>query len=87
MTEFMAGFADMGAMWQSTYEVDDFKNAIDKLWQEVAPLYKELHTYTLNRLRKQYPDKIAEDSKLIPGHVLGVFHWPNWPLADAPLTP
>lgn len=72
------GFADMGAMWQSTYEVDDFKNAIDKLWMQVAPLYKELHTYTLNRLKKQYPDKIASDSKLIPGHVLGNMWGQTW---------
>ncbi|VAW01039.1 Peptidyl-dipeptidase A precursor, partial [hydrothermal vent metagenome] len=39
------GFADVGAMWRSGYDMpaDDFAKLTDKLWSQVKPLYDELH--------------------------------------------
>ncbi|XP_052125948.1 angiotensin-converting enzyme-like [Frankliniella occidentalis] len=72
------GFADMGAMWQGTYEVDEFQKTIDELWAEVQPLYAALHKYTLNKLRGRYPDHIGANDTLIPGHILGNMWGQTW---------
>ncbi|KAK3922188.1 Angiotensin-converting enzyme [Frankliniella fusca] len=71
-------FEDMGAMWQGTYEVDEFQTVIDQLWQEVQPLYAALHKYTLNKLRTRYPNEIPAEATMIPGHILGNMWGQTW---------
>jgi peptidyl-dipeptidase A len=41
------GFADTGAMWRSNYDMpsDDFAKEMDRLWEQVRPLYVSLHAY------------------------------------------
>ena len=41
------GFADMGALWRSGYDMTpaEFEADIERLWQEVKPLYDDLHCY------------------------------------------
>src|SRR2546421_11866787 len=42
------GFADTGVMWRSKYDMppDDFTKEVDRLWNQVRPLYLKLHAYT-----------------------------------------
>lgn len=44
---------------------------MDKLWQQLEPLYTELHTYVARKLKERYGDKIDLDDGLIPAHVFG----------------
>ena len=41
------GFSDTGAMWRSKYDMppDEFTKELDRLWDQVRPLYLKLHAY------------------------------------------
>ena len=41
------GFKDNGAMWRSKYDMDPdaFAKELDRLWEQVRPLYLSLHAY------------------------------------------
>lgn len=57
-------------MWRSRYEDDKLVEKVDKLWDEVKPLYDELHKYVRNQLLKIYGDKMDKDDEMIPAHLL-----------------
>ena len=74
------GFKDMGDMWRSRYDMapDDFEKETERLWQQVKPLYDELHCYTRKRLTQQYgKDKIGPHAP-IPAHLLGNMWAQEW---------
>ena len=47
-------------MWRSKYDMppDDFAKELDRLWEQVRPLYLSLHAYVRNRLREKYGDAV-----------------------------
>ena len=74
------GFADMGALWRSGYDMtpEEFEADIERLWQEVKPLYDDLHCYARKKLRTKYgKDKIPEKAP-IPAHLLGNMWAQQW---------
>src|SRR5262249_45128464 len=66
------GFADTGAMWRSKYDMpaDDFTKELDRLWDQVRPLYLKLHAYTRMKLREKYGEAVPADGP-IPAPLLG----------------
>ena len=73
------GFGDMGQIWRGAYDMsaDAFVGEMDRLWQQVKPLYQELHCYTRARLHKLYGDKVANTGP-IPAHLLGNMWAQEW---------
>lgn len=74
------GFADVGAMWRSGYDMspDQFAAEVDRLWQQVRPLYVSLHAYVRWQLAKKYgPGAVSEDAP-IPAHLLGNIWAQDW---------
>ena len=73
------GFADMGAMWRAKYDMppDQFAQELDRLWEQVKPLYVSLHAYVRSRLREKYGD-IVPASGPIPAHLLGNMWGQEW---------
>lgn len=74
------GFADMGALWRSGYDMtpEAFEADIERLWQDVKPLYDDLHCYARKKLRAKYgKDKIPEKAP-IPAHLLGNMWAQQW---------
>ena len=74
------GFADMGTLWRSGYDMPaaDFAADIERLWRDTKPLYDQLHCYVRSRLRKKYgTDKIGERGA-IPAHLLGNMWAQDW---------
>ncbi len=67
------GFADTGAMWRSKYDMppDEFAKELDRLWEQVKPLYMSLHAYVRNKLREKYGDAVVPATGPIPAHLLG----------------
>lgn len=65
------GYKDAGEMWRSRYEDDKLVEKVDKLWDDVKPLYDELHKYVRNELRNLYGKKIDKKSEFIPAHLTG----------------
>jgi peptidyl-dipeptidase A len=74
------GYGDMGNMWRSMYDMDseDFKAETVRLWEQVKPLYDELHCHVRAKLGERYGvDKVPQD-KPIPAHLLGNMWAQEW---------
>jgi peptidyl-dipeptidase A len=73
------GFKDNGAMWRSKYDMapDDFAKELDRLWEQVKPLYLSLHAYVRNRLREKYGDAVPATGA-IPANLLGNMWAQDW---------
>ncbi len=73
------GFDDMGAMWRSKYDMpaDAFPVEMDRLWEQVKPLYLSLHAYVRWKLREKYGDLVPASGP-IPAHLLGNMWAQEW---------
>jgi len=73
------GFADNGAMWRSKYDMppDAFAKELDRLWEQVRPLYVALHAYVRARLREKYGDAVPASGP-IPADLLGDMWAQEW---------
>jgi peptidyl-dipeptidase A len=86
------GFADTGAMWREKYDMppDDFAKEMDRLWDQVRPLYLSLHTYVRTKLREKYGADVVPETGPIPAHLLGNMWAQSWeniyPLVAPPLV-
>ena len=74
------GFADLGAMWRSGYDMppDDFTKEAARLWGQVKPLYDSLHCYVRGRLQKTYGAERVPNGKPIPAQLLGNMWAQQW---------
>ncbi len=74
------GFADVGAMWRSNYDMkpDEFAAELDRLWEQVRPLYVSLHAYVRNQLLKKYGPCVIPADGEIPAHLLGNLWAQDW---------
>lgn len=74
------GFADVGAMWRSNYDMppDDFAKEVDRLWEQVRPLYISLHAYVRWKLAEKYGKDLVGEDAPIPAHLLGNMWSQEW---------
>jgi peptidyl-dipeptidase A len=73
------GFPDTGAMWRAKYDMppDEFTKELDRLWEQVRPLYVSLHAYVRMKLRERYGDQVPANGPL-PAHLLGNIWAQDW---------
>jgi peptidyl-dipeptidase A len=83
------GFADVGAMWRSNYDMppDDFAKELDRLWGQVRPLYVSLHAYVRWKLAEKYGKDLVREDAPIPAHLLGNMWSQEWNNIDSILAP
>ncbi len=74
------GFPNTGAMWRSKYDLppDDFAKEVDRLWEQVKPLYLSLHAYTRKKLIERYGPQVVPPNQPIPAHLLGNMWAQSW---------
>jgi peptidyl-dipeptidase A len=74
------GFADLGELWRSGYDMpaDEFAVEIERLWQQVMPLYKALHCHVRASLAETYGADSVPETDLIPAHLLGNMWSQSW---------
>jgi peptidyl-dipeptidase A len=74
------GFADVGAMWRSKYDMtpDAFAAEIERVWVQVKPLYESLHAYVRARLVEKYGPDVVPPNGPIPAHLLGNLWSQSW---------
>jgi len=74
------GFANVGEMWRAGYDMppDDFSADLDRLWQEVRPLYISLYTYVRSSLAKKYGASVVREDAPIPADLLGNMWAQDW---------
>ncbi len=67
------GFKDTGALWRAGYDMtpEQFSAELERLWQQVRPLYLSLHTYVRARLVQKYGPQVVPPDGPIPAHLLG----------------
>ena len=66
-------------MWRAKYDMppDAFTKELDRLWEQVRPLYLQLHAYVRMKLRQKYGDVVPEKGP-IPAHLLGNIWAQDW---------
>jgi peptidyl-dipeptidase A len=74
------GFADTGELWRSGYDMDPkaFDAEVERLWQEVKPLYEQLHCHVRAELSKKYGPEVVPPGGTIPAHLLGNMWAQSW---------
>ena len=72
-------YPDTGAMWRGKYDMppDAFAKELDRLWDQLRPLYLSLHTYVRGKLHEKYGDIVPENGP-IPAHLLGNLWQQDW---------
>lgn len=74
------GYADTGALWRSNYDMppDAFAAEMDRLWNQVKPLYDSLHCYVRASLSGTYGPNVVAPDQPIPAHLLGNIWAQEW---------
>ncbi len=74
------GYGDLGEMWRAQYDMTptEFEGEASRLWEQVKPLYEELHCAVRAKLGEHYgEDKVPQDGP-IPAHLLGNMWAQEW---------
>lgn len=74
------GFQDLGELWKAAYDMSpgEFEQETTRLWEQVRPLYNELHCHVRAGLSERYgKDKVPPDQP-IPAHLLGDMWAQSW---------
>ncbi|MEC9362095.1 MAG: M2 family metallopeptidase [Pseudomonadota bacterium] len=74
------GFANLGEMWRAGYDMSpaEFDAEVERLWQQVSPLYDALHCHVRGKLNAEYGDEVVPKDGLIPAHLLGNMWAQQW---------
>lgn len=83
------GFGDLGELWRSMYDMpaSEFEVEMERLWQQVKPLYTQLHCHVRAKLGEKYGvDKVPADG-MIPAHLLGNLWAQEWPNVYEDMVP
>ena len=74
------GYGDLGEMWRAGFDMSpaEFQDEAARLWDQVKPLYEELHCAVRAKLGEHYgEDKVPQDGP-IPAHLLGNMWAQEW---------
>src|SRR5579864_4390218 len=74
------GYPDTGALWRSNYDMtpEQFSADLERLWQQVEPLYLELHAYVRRKLIEKYGAAAGRKDGMIPADLLGNMWAQEW---------
>ena len=74
------GFADTGEMWRSGYDMppDEFTAELERLWEQVRPLYESLHCHVRAGLGEEFGTAVVPEDAPIPAHLLGNMWSQTW---------
>jgi len=74
------GFTDLGEMWKSGYDMTpaEFEQETERLWNQVKPLYDQLHCYVRDKLADHYGEDRVSRTGPIPAHLLGNMWAQQW---------
>ncbi|KAI2584453.1 angiotensin I converting enzyme [Homo sapiens] len=72
------GFTDTGAYWRSWYNSPTFEDDLEHLYQQLEPLYLNLHAFVRRALHRRYGDRYINLRGPIPAHLLGDMWAQSW---------
>ena len=65
------GFEDYGDQWRHNYDTTELEVIVKNLYQQVEPLYKQLHAYIRRQLYRTYGAENISLTGTLPAHLLG----------------
>ncbi|KRY72327.1 Propionyl-CoA carboxylase alpha chain, mitochondrial [Trichinella pseudospiralis] len=69
-------FQDLGAVWRSLYRDANLQRTVESLWNQILPLYEQMHTYVRRVLYTRYPGSF--NTSAVPVHLFGDMFASNW---------
>ncbi|XP_017920816.1 PREDICTED: angiotensin-converting enzyme isoform X2 [Capra hircus] len=72
------GYQDGGDSWRSMYEMPFLEEELEQLFQELQPLYLNLHAYVRRALHHHYGPDVINLEGPIPAHLLGNMWAQSW---------
>ncbi|XP_075033464.1 angiotensin-converting enzyme [Mixophyes fleayi] len=72
------GYKDTGAYWRSWYASSTFEEDLEGLYQQLEPLYLNLHAFVRRKLYERYGAKYINLKGPIPAHLLGNMWSQQW---------
>ncbi|XP_053555757.1 angiotensin-converting enzyme [Bombina bombina] len=72
------GYSDNGAFWRSWYETPTLESDLEKIYNELQPLYLNLHAFVRRALYKKYGGGKINLRGPIPAHLLGNMWAQSW---------
>ncbi|KAJ7427155.1 hypothetical protein WISP_09289 [Willisornis vidua] len=72
------GFEDTGSYWRSWYDSDNFENDLEQIYNQLEPLYLNLHAFVRRKLYDRYGPKYINLRGPIPAHLLGNMWAQQW---------
>lgn len=65
--------SDASELWKFPYESPALRFELEDAWEQIKPLYEQLHAYVRKKLRDLYgPERISREAPL-PAHILGLW--------------
>ncbi|XP_009867587.1 PREDICTED: angiotensin-converting enzyme [Apaloderma vittatum] len=74
----MDGFEDTGSYWRSWYDSPSFEDDLEHLYNQLEPLYLNLHAFVRRKLYDRYGSKYINLRGPIPAHLLGNMWAQQW---------
>uniref|UniRef100_A0A803WAA5 Angiotensin-converting enzyme n=1 Tax=Ficedula albicollis TaxID=59894 RepID=A0A803WAA5_FICAL len=74
----MDGFNDTGSYWRSWYNSDSFERDLEHIYNQLEPLYLNLHAFVRRKLYERYGPKYINLKGPIPAHLLGNMWAQQW---------
>ena len=66
------GESDVGVSWRmANYGEGDIIGTVDALYDEILPLYQQLHAFVRHKLVQYYNEENLDPDGPIPAHILG----------------
>ena len=74
------GYSDLGDMWRAGFDMSaaEFQAETGRLWEQVKPLYDELHCHVRATLGEVYGEEKVPQDGPIPAHLLGNMWAQEW---------
>uniref|UniRef100_A0A0B7B0W6 Angiotensin-converting enzyme n=1 Tax=Arion vulgaris TaxID=1028688 RepID=A0A0B7B0W6_9EUPU len=72
------GHADTGAYWRSWYDTPEFESDVQAIFDQLRPLYEQLHAFARRRLQAIYGKDKFPSTGHIPAHLLGNMWAQQW---------
>ena len=74
------GYDNLKTMWLSKYDMppEDMAAEVDRLWEQVSPLYEELHCYVRAELNEEYGSDVQPETGPIRADLLGNMWSQQW---------
>nr|Q10715.1 RecName: Full=Angiotensin-converting enzyme; AltName: Full=Dipeptidyl carboxypeptidase I; AltName: Full=Kininase II; Flags: Precursor [Haematobia irritans exigua]AAA70427.1 angiotensin converting enzyme [Haematobia irritans exigua]prf//2210282A angiotensin-converting enzyme [Haematobia irritans exigua] len=71
-------FTDGAEVWLDEYEDATFEDQLEAIFEDIKPLYDQVHGYVRYRLNKFYGDEVVSKTGPLPMHLLGNMWAQQW---------